>query len=109
MVSPQRLVDMTTAGDAVFSSPTLTASGSDVIDPGTGAVRLLRRPQEARAGVGAGARTTGEPEDPGRQGPVGVPVASVTAGGATGPAGSPVLGTDGIAVRRTDGRFTGDA
>ncbi len=82
--------------------------GSDVvIDPGLGAVRLLMGTEQARAGVGTGARTTEAPADPGRQGPVGVPATSVTAGGANdGTAGSPVLDTVGVAVPGTGERST---
>ena len=73
-----------------------SAAGEVVIDPGTGALRLLAGPEDARAGVGAGTRTTGGPVLD-RQGPVGAPAPSVAAGG-TVTAGSPGAGSGTITV-----------
>jgi hypothetical protein len=72
-------------------------TGEVVIDPGTGALRLVTGGDEARAGVGTGARTTSGGSDPGRQGPVGAQAPSVTAGGSA-KAGSPVSGAGTITV-----------
>ena len=80
------------------SGTTGTAGGEFVIDPGTGALRLLAGPEEARAGVGAGTRTRGG-SAPGSRGTVGAPAPQVTTGGTvTGGAGSPGSATGNVTV-----------
>ena len=100
-------------GQAVLPSGTNgagAAGGEVVIDPGTGALRLLTGPEEARAGVGAGTRTTGG-SGPGRQGPAGAPTPAFAAGGSasvvTPGAGSGTVTVPGTGAGGTAGTAPG--
>ena len=86
---PVRRTPAVPAGQASLPSQGIASGdGEVVIDPGTGAVRLFTAAEGARAGAGAGARTTGRPGS-GAQAPAGIPAAPVHAGGTAAAARPP--------------------